>query len=147
MKFIIHSNKLVIKVGCVCFSAVPEFHTLVGNEASEELQNNVNNSHRAAKALKMCFTRMMNCEKKVFVDQLNMLVKRITDDGEYLCLFSSLGYVLGCQLCNLRSYSTPCYINCCWYQIAQDISFGKGDKENTQFQMGLVVVDAEYQHK
>ncbi|XP_042561278.1 mannose-6-phosphate isomerase [Clupea harengus] len=61
---------------------VPEFHTLVGNEASEELQNNVNNSHRAAKALKMCFTRMMNCEKKVFVDQLNMLVKRITDDEE-----------------------------------------------------------------
>lgn len=25
---------------------------------------------------------MMNCEKKVFVDQLNMLVKRVTEEGE-----------------------------------------------------------------
>lgn len=32
--------------------------------------------------LKKCFTRMMNCEKKVFVDQLNMLVKRVTEEGE-----------------------------------------------------------------
>lgn len=35
-----------------------------------------------SQALKKCFTRMMNCEKKVFVDQLNMLVKRVTEEGE-----------------------------------------------------------------
>ncbi|KAL2093281.1 hypothetical protein ACEWY4_010593 [Coilia grayii] len=63
-------------------NTVPEFHALVGNEASDELQNSAGDLRRAAKALKMCFTRMMNCKKKVFVDQLNMLVKRVTEDEE-----------------------------------------------------------------
>lgn len=61
---------------------VPEFHALVGNEAAEELRCSMGDALRTSQALKKCFTRMMNCEKKVFVDQLNMLVKRVTEEGE-----------------------------------------------------------------
>ncbi|XP_061780830.1 mannose-6-phosphate isomerase [Nerophis lumbriciformis] len=61
--------------------AVSEFHALVGNEAAEELRRGVGDADRTKRALKKCFTRMMNCEKKVFVDQLNMLVKRVTEEG------------------------------------------------------------------
>ena len=67
---------------CAHLSAVPEFHALVGNEAAEELRSSVGDAVRTSQALKKCFTRMMNCEKKVFVDQLNMLVKRVTEEGE-----------------------------------------------------------------
>ncbi|XP_051548667.1 mannose-6-phosphate isomerase-like isoform X2 [Myxocyprinus asiaticus] len=59
---------------------VPEFRALVGNEAAEELQNAEGDPERTSLALKKCFTRMMNCEKKLFVDQLNMLVKRISEE-------------------------------------------------------------------
>ncbi|XP_066557863.1 mannose-6-phosphate isomerase [Amia ocellicauda] len=61
--------------------SVPEFHALVGNEAAEELQSSVGDAGRVSEALKKCFTRMMNCEKKVFVDQLNMLVKRVSEEA------------------------------------------------------------------
>ncbi|KAM9376943.1 mannose-6-phosphate isomerase [Pholidichthys leucotaenia] len=61
--------------------SVPEFHTLVGQEAAEELRRSVGDPGRTSQALKRCFTRMMNCEKKLFVDQLNMLVKRVTEEG------------------------------------------------------------------
>ncbi|KAJ8252314.1 hypothetical protein COCON_G00216260 [Conger conger] len=61
--------------------SVPEFHALVGNEAAEELQSSTGDAVRQSLALKKCFTRMMNCEKKVFVDQLNMLVKRVSEEG------------------------------------------------------------------
>ncbi len=69
---------------CVCVrsSAVPEFRALVGNEAAEELQCSMGDAVHTGQTLKKCFTRMMNCEKKVFVDQLNMLVKRVTEEGE-----------------------------------------------------------------
>ncbi|CAB1323571.1 unnamed protein product [Coregonus sp. 'balchen'] len=50
-----------------------KFHALVGNEAAEELLSSIGEAGRTSLALKKCFTRMMNCEKKVFVDQLNML--------------------------------------------------------------------------
>ncbi|KAJ8249256.1 hypothetical protein GJAV_G00232840 [Gymnothorax javanicus] len=61
--------------------SVPEFHALVGNEAAEALQSSGGDASRQSLALKKCFTRMMNCEKKVFVDQLNMLVKRVSEEG------------------------------------------------------------------
>lgn len=61
---------------------MPEFHALVGNEAAEELQHAVGDGARTSQALKKCFTRMMSCEKKVFVDELNELVKRVTEEGE-----------------------------------------------------------------
>uniref|UniRef100_A0A8C7WTC5 Mannose-6-phosphate isomerase n=1 Tax=Oryzias sinensis TaxID=183150 RepID=A0A8C7WTC5_9TELE len=60
---------------------VPEFHALGGNEAAEELQRAVGDNARTSQALKKCFTRMMSCEKKVFVDELNELVKRVTEEG------------------------------------------------------------------
>uniref|UniRef100_A0AAY4CRF8 Mannose-6-phosphate isomerase n=1 Tax=Denticeps clupeoides TaxID=299321 RepID=A0AAY4CRF8_9TELE len=60
--------------------SVPEFHALVGNEAAEALQSSVGDPGRTAAALKKCFSRMMNCEKKVLVDQLNMLVKRVSEE-------------------------------------------------------------------
>ncbi|XP_041705845.2 mannose-6-phosphate isomerase isoform X1 [Coregonus clupeaformis] len=61
--------------------SVPEFLALVGDEAAQELQSSIGEARRISLALKKCFTRMMNCEKKVFVDQLNMLVKRVTEDA------------------------------------------------------------------
>lgn len=66
----------------MCASGVPEFRALVGGEAAEELRSSAGDAARTSQALKKCFTRMMNCEKKVFVDQLNMLVKRVTEEGE-----------------------------------------------------------------
>ncbi|XP_072242412.1 mannose-6-phosphate isomerase [Leuresthes tenuis] len=61
--------------------SVPEFHALVGDEAAEELRCSVGDNVRTSRALKRCFSRMMSCEKKVFVDELNELVKRVTDEG------------------------------------------------------------------
>lgn len=54
----------------------------MGNEAAEELQCSMGDAVQTSQVLKKCFTRMMNCEKKVFVDQLNMLVKRVTEEGK-----------------------------------------------------------------
>lgn len=65
----------------MCLLDVPEFHALVGNEAADELQSSVSKPERTGHALKKCFSRMMNCEKKIFVDQLNMLVKRVSEEG------------------------------------------------------------------
>lgn len=48
----------------------------------EELQCSVGDAVQTSQVLKKCFTKMMNCEKKVFVDQLNMLVKRVSEEGE-----------------------------------------------------------------
>lgn len=78
----IQTNNKFIPCACVHPSGVPEFRALVGNEAAEELRCSIGDAARTSQALKKCFTRMMNCEKKVFVDQLNMLVKRVTEEGE-----------------------------------------------------------------
>lgn len=67
---------------CVHPSGVPEFHALVGYEAADDLRSSIGDAVHTSQAMKKCFTRMMNCEKKVFVDQLNMLVKRVTEEGE-----------------------------------------------------------------
>lgn len=74
-------NSYVVRM-CVRPSAVREFRALVGTEAAEELQCSMGDAVQTSQVLKKCFTRMMNCEKKVFVDQLNMLVKRVTEEGE-----------------------------------------------------------------
>lgn len=78
-------------------SAVPELRALVGTEAVEELRSSLGDSVQTRLVLKKCFTRMMNCEKKLFVDQLNLLVKRVTEEGEQTqlqplltCLLSAL---------------------------------------------------------
>ncbi|XP_043536299.1 mannose-6-phosphate isomerase isoform X1 [Chiloscyllium plagiosum] len=61
---------------------VPEFRTVIGNEAAEVLENNTGDPRHVSDALKKCFTRMMNCEKKTFIDQLNMLVKRVLQEDD-----------------------------------------------------------------
>ncbi|XP_004564602.2 mannose-6-phosphate isomerase [Maylandia zebra] len=60
---------------------VPEFHTLVGHGAAQELRGGVGDADRTSQALKRCFTRMMDWEKKVVVENLNELVKRVTEDA------------------------------------------------------------------
>uniref|UniRef100_A0A3B5A972 Mannose-6-phosphate isomerase n=1 Tax=Stegastes partitus TaxID=144197 RepID=A0A3B5A972_9TELE len=83
--------------------SVPEFHALVGNEAAEELRCSMGDAVRTGQALKKCFTRMMNCEKKVFVDQLNMLVKRVTEEDCIECM--------ACSDNTVRAGLTPKYID------------------------------------
>nr|XP_057932431.1 mannose-6-phosphate isomerase isoform X2 [Doryrhamphus excisus] len=94
--------------------SVPEFHALVGNEAAEELRCSLGDAVRTRQALKKCFTRMMNCEKKVFVDQLNMLVKRVTEDGAAAKDTSSSNDCIECMACSdntVRAGLTPKYID------------------------------------
>uniref|UniRef100_A0A3B3YLD9 Mannose-6-phosphate isomerase n=1 Tax=Poecilia mexicana TaxID=48701 RepID=A0A3B3YLD9_9TELE len=69
--------------------AVPEFHALVGRDAAEELRSSVGDEVRTGRALKKCFTKMMSCEKKVFVDELNELVKRVTQEDCIECMACS----------------------------------------------------------
>lgn len=65
-----------------CSADVPEFRALIGNVAAEQLERSGADDPRGVSAaLRVCFTRMMKSEKKVFVDQLNMLVKRISHEG------------------------------------------------------------------
>ncbi|XP_028599490.2 mannose-6-phosphate isomerase [Podarcis muralis] len=62
---------------------VPEFRALIGNVAAEQLERCMGEDPRGVSAaLRICFTRMMKSEKKVFVDQLNMLVKRISQEAD-----------------------------------------------------------------
>lgn len=61
---------------------VPEFRALIGNVAAEQLERSGRDDPRGVTAaLRVCFTRMMKSEKKVFVDHLNQLVKRISHEG------------------------------------------------------------------
>ncbi|XP_048337613.1 mannose-6-phosphate isomerase [Sphaerodactylus townsendi] len=58
---------------------VPEFRALIGNVAAEQLERCVDDDPRGVSAaLRVCFTRMMKSEKKFCVEQLNLLVKRIS---------------------------------------------------------------------
>lgn len=50
--------------------------------AAEQLERSGSDDPRGVSAaLRVCFTRLMKSEKKFFVDQLNMLVKRISQEG------------------------------------------------------------------
>ncbi|KAH0619892.1 hypothetical protein JD844_014289 [Phrynosoma platyrhinos] len=92
---------------------VPEFRTLIGNVAAEQLERSVSDDPRGvAAALRVCFTRMMKSEKKVFVDQLNMLVKRISQEGWFCCFCST--DCIECMACSdntVRAGLTPKYID------------------------------------
>ncbi|NWI16537.1 MPI isomerase, partial [Crypturellus soui] len=62
--------------------SVPELRALIGDVAAEQLERSVSDDPRGVSAaLRVCFTRMMKSEKKFFVDQLNMLVKRISQEA------------------------------------------------------------------
>lgn len=61
---------------------VPELRALIGEVAAEQLERSGSDDPRGVSAaLRVCFTRLMKSEKKFFVDQLNMLVKRISQEG------------------------------------------------------------------
>ncbi|XP_077174299.1 mannose-6-phosphate isomerase [Paroedura picta] len=61
---------------------VPEFRAMIGNVAAEQLERSVGDDPRGVSAaLRVCFTRMMKSEKKVCVEKLNLLVKRITQQA------------------------------------------------------------------
>ncbi|XP_022367698.1 mannose-6-phosphate isomerase isoform X1 [Enhydra lutris kenyoni] len=58
---------------------VPEFQFLIGDNAVAQLkQSSSSDSQSAASALQSCFSHLMKSEKKVVVEQLNLLVKRIS---------------------------------------------------------------------
>lgn len=61
---------------------VPEFQSLIGEEATAQLKQSVSGDPGAvAAALRNCFSHLMKSEKKVVVEQLNLLVKRISQQG------------------------------------------------------------------
>ncbi|XP_072484426.1 mannose-6-phosphate isomerase isoform X2 [Notamacropus eugenii] len=58
---------------------VPELRLLIGNEAAEQLEQSMGQDLQAmSSALRVSFTKMMKREKKDFEEQLNILVKRIS---------------------------------------------------------------------
>ncbi|XP_024413204.2 mannose-6-phosphate isomerase isoform X2 [Desmodus rotundus] len=58
---------------------VPEFQFLIGDDATAQLQQSLSQDSQAvAAALRSCFSHLMKNEKKVVVEQLNLLVKRIS---------------------------------------------------------------------
>uniref|UniRef100_A0A803U1F0 Phosphomannose isomerase type I helical insertion domain-containing protein n=1 Tax=Anolis carolinensis TaxID=28377 RepID=A0A803U1F0_ANOCA len=64
---------------------VPEFQLLIGNVVAEQPEcHERNDPWGVVAALHICFTRMMKNRKKVFVDQLNMLVERIFQEAALL---------------------------------------------------------------
>ncbi|NXY54418.1 MPI isomerase, partial [Callaeas wilsoni] len=61
---------------------VPELRALIGEVAAEQLERSGSDDPRGVSAaLRVCFTRLMKSEKKFFVDQLNMLVKRVSQEA------------------------------------------------------------------
>uniref|UniRef100_A0A8P0NJ79 Mannose-6-phosphate isomerase n=2 Tax=Canis lupus familiaris TaxID=9615 RepID=A0A8P0NJ79_CANLF len=58
---------------------VPEFQFLIGDKAATQLKQSMGGDSRSmASALQSCFSHLMKSEKKVVVEQLNLLVKRIS---------------------------------------------------------------------
>ncbi|XP_011855761.1 PREDICTED: mannose-6-phosphate isomerase isoform X2 [Mandrillus leucophaeus] len=58
---------------------VPEFQFLIGDEAATHLKQTMSHDSQAvASALQSCFSHLMKSEKKVVAEQLNLLVKRIS---------------------------------------------------------------------
>ncbi|XP_005069646.1 mannose-6-phosphate isomerase isoform X1 [Mesocricetus auratus] len=58
---------------------VPELQSLTGEDATEQLKQSMSGGPEAvASALRNCFSHLMKAEKKVVVEQLNLLVKRIS---------------------------------------------------------------------
>jgi mannose-6-phosphate isomerase len=58
---------------------VPEFQLLIGDEAAAQLRESMSSDTQAVvSALRSCFSHLMRSEKKMVVEQLNLLVKRIS---------------------------------------------------------------------
>lgn len=57
---------------------MPEFQFLIGDDAAAQLKQSLSqDSEAVTSALRSCFSHLMKSEKKV-VEQLNLLVKRIS---------------------------------------------------------------------
>ncbi|XP_039094056.1 mannose-6-phosphate isomerase isoform X3 [Hyaena hyaena] len=58
---------------------VPEFQFLIGDNAAAQLKQSLSrDSQCVASALRGCFSQLMKRDKKVVVEQLNLLVKRVS---------------------------------------------------------------------
>ncbi|XP_060115809.1 mannose-6-phosphate isomerase [Heteronotia binoei] len=80
---------------------IPEFRALIGNVAAEQLERSVRDDPRGVSAaLRVCFTRMMKSEKKVYTEQLSLLVKRMTEKA---ALGEDTSASLGALLLQLHS--------------------------------------------
>ena len=61
---------------------MPEFQFLIGDNAAAQLKQSLSqDSEAVTSALRSCFSHLMKSEKKVVVEQLNLLVKRISQQG------------------------------------------------------------------
>ncbi|XP_047591666.1 mannose-6-phosphate isomerase isoform X2 [Lutra lutra] len=83
---------------------VPEFQFLIGDNAAAQLkQSSSSDSQSAASALQSCFSHLMKSEKKVVVEQLNLLVKRISQQDCVECM--------ACSDNTVRAGLTPKFID------------------------------------
>ncbi|KAM4826314.1 mannose-6-phosphate isomerase isoform 1-T1 [Thomomys bottae] len=83
---------------------VPEFQLLIGDEAATKLGQSVSHDTQAvASALRSCFSNLMRSEKKVVVEQLNQLVKRISQQDCVECM--------ACSDNTVRAGLTPKFID------------------------------------
>uniref|UniRef100_A0A8I6AKP8 Mannose-6-phosphate isomerase n=1 Tax=Rattus norvegicus TaxID=10116 RepID=A0A8I6AKP8_RAT len=83
---------------------VPEFQSLIGEDATAQLKKSMNEGSGAmASALKNCFSHLMKSEKKVVVEQLNLLVKRISQQNCVECM--------ACSDNTVRAGLTPKFID------------------------------------
>lgn len=63
---------------------MPEFQFLVGDNATTQLKQSLSQDSQAmASALQSGFSHLMESKKQLVVEQLNLLVKRISQQGEY----------------------------------------------------------------
>ncbi|XP_045048815.2 mannose-6-phosphate isomerase isoform X4 [Desmodus rotundus] len=83
---------------------VPEFQFLIGDDATAQLQQSLSQDSQAvAAALRSCFSHLMKNEKKVVVEQLNLLVKRISQQDCVECM--------ACSDNTVRAGLTPKFID------------------------------------
>ncbi|XP_076781717.1 mannose-6-phosphate isomerase isoform X3 [Arvicanthis niloticus] len=83
---------------------VPEFQSLIGEDATAQLRQSVGGDAVAmASALRNCFSHLMKSEKKVVVEQLNLLVKRISQQDCVECM--------ACSDNTVRAGLTPKFID------------------------------------
>ncbi|XP_047652222.1 mannose-6-phosphate isomerase isoform X2 [Phacochoerus africanus] len=83
---------------------VPEFQFLIGDSAATQLKQSISHDSQAvASALRSCFSHLMNSEKKVVVEQLNLLVKRISQQDCVECM--------ACSDNTVRAGLTPKFID------------------------------------
>ncbi|XP_007478235.1 mannose-6-phosphate isomerase isoform X1 [Monodelphis domestica] len=75
---------------------VPELQFLIGSEAVEQLKQSTGQDPKASSsALQVCFTKMMKSDKAAFQKQLNLLVKRVSQEvAEGKDVTQSLGDLL-----------------------------------------------------